>query len=852
MSRQHTLDGKELYPQIELDLKLKSAVSKWKQESYKGATDVTKRLLRYWFFEQHYDERGRELEFWQNQKEAIEALIYVYEVMKLHSLNDLLNAFEVSLPLTYQRPWPVYGFKMATGSGKTIVMEMAIVWQYFNNYFGSDNGVRYSNRFLVLAPNLIVLDRLYDGSFKDLREIKTLPFIPPEWKDYFDCQVILQAEKIRKTGKGVIYLTNIQQLYEKEKEPINPVDELLGNKPKSEDDPLTGWEYLLTSLSSEKELMIINDEAHHVYYDFPSEWYNSIKNIDEELRKRFGNGITLQLDFSATPKDRKGVFWSHIIYDYPLRKAIIDRIVKKVHIGIMSGVPKPPSDDYVTKYKAQIDVGLEKLREIKKELSKIKKKPVMFIMCDTNKHADQVAKYLENETDFKGRVLLIHTDSSGEITKKELPALRKAAREIDTNEYEIIVSVMMLKEGWDVRNVVVIVPLRAFDSPLLPEQTLGRGLRKMQPHLPNNEETLLVIDHPRFRQLWDAEIKQGDLEAKIEDIEKVKPDVHAIFPDPQKLQYDIEIPLLEGGVLKWAPDFSKIDLNKLEKGHFRINEIEVPKIRYTEKDLLSQKIVKEEELAFDYTDNYDLYLSYMVNAILKRNRLPKTHFPELLPLVNEYIQNYLFTEKFDITNPDLILKLNSPIIRECIANEFSKAIRELYIQEETPAYITRRYRVSDTQVIHTSKSEDMLYPPKKSVFNLIPADSQFEIDFMKYLDRQDDVIAYTKVMKNMMPLHIMYYDMQNCAHYYIPDFIVKAKCGLFIIETKGRELDLKENVRYKDKAADNWCKRIRELTKENWRYVKIVSDDFYSNNMLSFCTLVKNVGYQIDLDKYTK
>jgi type III restriction enzyme len=849
MSKQFTSNGKGAYKGIELDLKIKNAISKWKQKDYDGATDVTKRLLRYWFFEQHFDEKGRELEFWQNQKEAIEALIYVYEVMKLYSLNDLLNAFDVSLPLTYQRPWPTYGFKMATGSGKTIVMELAIVWQYFNKIFGSDNEVRYSNRFLILAPNLIVLDRLYDGSFKDLREIKMLPFIPPEWRDKFDCQLVLQTEKIRKYSKGIIYLTNIQQLYEREKEPLNPVDELLGEKPRKEGEPLTGWEYLITSLTEERELMVINDEAHHVYYDFPSEWYNSIKYIDEELRKKFGTGITLQLDFSATPKDKKGILWSHIIYDYPLRKAISDKIVKKVHIGIMSGVPKPPTEDYVTRYKAQIDIGLEKLTEIKKELSKINKKPVMFIMCDTNRHADDVARYLEEEKNLKGKVLLIHTDTSGEITKKELPMLRKAAREIDTNEYEIIVSVMMLKEGWDVRNVVIIVPLRAFDSPLLPEQTLGRGLRKMQPNLPNNEETLLVIDHPKFRQLWDAEIKQGDLEAKIEDAEKVKPELHVIMPDPKKLQYDIDVPILEGSVVKWTPDFSRIDLSKFGKNIFKISEVELPKIKYTEKELLSQKIIKEEELAFDYTDNYDLYISYITSGILRRNRLSKIYFSELLPKVDEYIQNYLFERPIDTNNPEIVLKLNNPFIREYIANEFSKAIKELYKEEQPLTYIVGRYKISDTQVIHTSKSEDMLYSPKKSVFNLIPADSRFEIDFMKYLDSQEDVLAYTKVLKNMMPLHIMYYDIQNYARYYIPDFIVKAKCGFFIIETKGREFDLKENVRYKDKAADAWCKRVKELTKENWEYVKIISDDFYSNITLSFCKLIKTIGYRRDLDK---
>lgn len=81
------------------------------------------------------------------------------------------------------------------------------------------------------------------------------------------------------------------------------------------------------------------------------------------------------------------------------------------------------------------------------------------------------------------------------------------------NRYEVIVSVMMLKEGWDVKNVCTIVPLRAYDSPVLPEQTLGRGLRRMSPENPDFTERLIVIDHPRFRQLWQAEIERGELVA---------------------------------------------------------------------------------------------------------------------------------------------------------------------------------------------------------------------------------------------------------------------------------------------------------------------------------------------------
>ena len=104
-----------------------------------------------------------------------------------------------------------------------------------------------------------------------------------------------------------------------------------------------------------------------------------------------------------------------------------------------------------------------------------------------------MAEYLEGHyPDLKDAVLVIHTKKNGEISestsgkaKEEMDFLREQANAIDELEspYKAIISVMVLKEGWDVRNVTTIVGLRAYSAPsnILPEQTLGRGLRKMYP-----------------------------------------------------------------------------------------------------------------------------------------------------------------------------------------------------------------------------------------------------------------------------------------------------------------------------------------------------------------------------------
>ena len=103
----------------------------------------------------------------------------------------------------------------------------------------------------------------------------------------------------------------------------------------------------------------------------------------------------------------------------------------------------------------------------------------------------------------------------------------------------------MLREGWDVRNVCVIVTLRSLSAAnkILPEQALGRGLRRMTPPGSGFDERVVVIEHEAFRNLWNAEL-DGGLIVEKEDADKIEPGAVTIFPDEAKRQYDIVIPQL--------------------------------------------------------------------------------------------------------------------------------------------------------------------------------------------------------------------------------------------------------------------------------------------------------------------
>jgi type III restriction enzyme len=122
---------------IESDQKIKQAVQSWRERKYEGSSQVTERLLEFWFKEEHILADGSRFGFWRCQREAIEAVIYIYEVCKYQSLYELARGFGVSIPVDPTKDlWSKYCFKMATGSGKTWVMALAMIWQYFNKIFG--------------------------------------------------------------------------------------------------------------------------------------------------------------------------------------------------------------------------------------------------------------------------------------------------------------------------------------------------------------------------------------------------------------------------------------------------------------------------------------------------------------------------------------------------------------------------------------------------------------------------------------------------------------------------------------------------------------------------------------------
>ena len=240
--------------------------------------------------------------------------------------------------------------------------------------------------------------------------------------------------------------------------------------------------------------------------------------------------------------------FSWTVYDYPLKQAIIDNVVKRPLKGIAKGIIEQRSDVASTRYQAYLAAGVERWKEYREQLRPVGKRPVLFVTMNDTNDADDVGDWLQKKylSEFSGeKLLIIHTDESGEVSKKDVDKARKISREIDDERSPVncIVSVLMLREGWGVQSVTVIVGLRPYTSKanILPEQTVGRGLRLMFRGATGYIERVDVIGNKTFIEFVEQLEREEDIELETF---KIGDRVHiiTISPDPHKMQMDITIP----------------------------------------------------------------------------------------------------------------------------------------------------------------------------------------------------------------------------------------------------------------------------------------------------------------------
>jgi type III restriction enzyme len=814
--------------------KIRLAVAKWRDEDYKGASKTSKSLLHFWFNQEHLIGQNK-FSFFFSQREAIESIIYLYEIANARDKYELMR-FDSSERVTtghFYENWTRYVIKMATGAGKTKVMGLTLVWSYFHKLYQAESTL--SKDFLVIAPNIIVLNRLRKD-FDGLKMFFEEPFFPEngfdekDWKNDFQLTLHIQDDLKPITESGNIFLTNIHRVFFNEEPEQSFETTFLGVKPKPDADTSKGLDLGKVMRSDKiKDLVVLNDEAHHIH-DSSLAWFKSIEDISNKLKLKNGNGISLQADFSATPKHNNGGIFVQTICDYPLVEAIKQNVVKSPVLpdeASRQKIQEKDSSDFVERYRDYIHLGYLEWEQQYEEL-KNHKTPILFIMTMSTKEADAAAAFLEDEYSLmKNSVLTIHTNNSGEIketasSKKDkdaLEVLRKAADEIDKDHspYKAVVSVLMLREGWDVKNVTTIVGLRPFgaDSKILPEQTIGRGLRKM--FSLDMPEKLVVVGTPAFLEFVES-LKTEGVEFQYSPMGKgskgkspVIVEVDKENPNKDLDALDIPIPQMSPRIYREFKNLALIDVSKFKnekiiQKHFNNDELKEIIFNDIDGDFSHKTVFK------NTTPDYRNIISFFTTRILSDSRLV-SGFNILYPKVENFVKYKLFTKEVELSDAQTMRNLSEIETKEVLKTTFKKAIDELTVTDKGTAEIKNFISLKLTKP-KVAENQSFLIP-KKSVFNKIIADNDFEMEFAAYCEnRFEDVISFAKNTfgEGGVNFSIEYQkENGNIASFY-PDFFIKTnKNTFFIVETKGRE-DL-DDIR-KIKRLANWCKDINTAPKE--------------------------------------
>jgi type III restriction enzyme len=809
---------------------LREAVKAWKAGGYKGVTDTTRILLNYWFYADHRLPTGLPFKYHASQQEAIETLIFVWEFEKIRTRKGLLERYAQDLRDLRLPPFDEfarYCIKMATGSGKTKVMALAVAWQFLNAMREQkDIAEDYAKTFLVVAPNVIVLERL-KTDFLGARIFKNDPIVPRElgifWDD-FDC--VMRDDGERAHAEGTLFLTNIQQLYERpdrsnEDEP-DAMTAVLGSKPPTQKLEMTDFGDRIALRSG--KLLVINDEAHHTH-DEESEWNNVIRRLHGKTT------IASQLDFSATPRFQKGAIFPWTISDYPLKQAIVDGIVKRPVKGLAK-IEEAKSDHASVRYRAYLAAGVERWREYREQLKPLKKKPILFLMLNGTDEADDVAEWLRTKypTEFGGHCTqVIHTKNNGEIKETDLEEARKAVRDVDLDDSPInaIVSVLMLREGWDVKNVTVVVGLRPYTAKanILPEQAIGRGLRLMFRDDPSGyTERVDIIGNKKFLDFVDDLEKLEELKLDTFELGKDKLRIITILPLEDRKEFDIGLPVLTPSLVRkksLAEEIAGLEVIAFQSIVLPMSEDDPRSKTFTYEgyDIITLKKEFEREYTIPEPQTAQEVIGYYARRIAEAVKLP-AQFAALAPKVREFFEQKAFGHPANLSEPAVVKAMSTAVAHYICVDVFKKALQALTIEEQTPQLLEPARSLSTCQPFPWSRP---VWEGQKCIFNLVPCDNDFEREFAKFLDNAKDVMAFAKLPR-AFGFTIEYTDTSMNLRNYEPDFVAIDKSGVnWLLESKGQE---NVDVLRKDVAAVRWCENASKLTDKQWKYAKVPQKEF--------------------------
>ena len=903
-------------------------------------TPTTAELLKFWFQQDYCDLRA--LNFHEGQRSAILHIIYAHEVIGARSLRELYEAVAGDAMLdggvlgevTRDRhAHPKYAAKMATGTGKTWVLNALLVWQYLNK-LASPTDERFTANFLLVAPGLIVYDRLLDSfqgktidgerdfTTSDIYRQQDL-FIPENYRTqvfgFLQSSIVTKAEIGRKvTGSGLIAITNWHLLAgQEDPDFISDEDEDDVEAPGREIDPKEAVESFfpltpgtatgnsldvldrryvrggpLEALKDLPDLLVFNDEAHHIHEVRKAdevtdvEWQRSLLEIASTKGARF-----VQIDFSATPYNEVGSgrkkgrhYFPHIVVDFDLSSAMRAGLVKALALDKRKDVASLPLD-----FKAERDeqkrvtglssgqrvmlrAGLKKLQILEEQFTDADpdKHPKLLVICEDTTVTPHVVEFLQSTELSEDDILRVDSGRKQELGPKDWEPIRERLFDVDRHKQpKVIVSVLMLREGFDVNNICVIVPLRSSEASILLEQTIGRGLRLMwrgndaidelkretRERIARREEptnyfdVLFIVEHPAFSQFYE-DLLGGDLVGEFgdgADSTDATGDLEHVDLRAGYQAYDFEVPI----IIRDADE---------ELKQPSIDPLTLPTSKYQVDWLIRQIGTGDRFVSHDaqtgtqYGDyrvdggiltatGYNDYLSRMTTRIteaLGRNltssagkykeisQFPilQAYKPLLTGWLDIYIRRRMFGQDFDPLEAENWRVLLIDDVAHDIAGVFATKLTEVQ-ESQSVAEAEVRYRLLSeikTIPVRTSSSVEV----RKCIYPKLPVPSKgggLERLVIEWADQDTRVEALIKVHEYRHDcLRRPYLKADGMPAQYSPDFLVRTDAEVYVVETKAQSALSDENVKRKQRAAVAWCEQLNLLEGHlradlSWNYV---------------------------------
>lgn len=846
---------------LELVETIRGRVDQWREAGYPGVTIVTRRLLEHW-----HDNTAREYPFYFCQLEAIETLIWCLEAAEEYKQGIYVPGDG--------GPWQRLCNKMATGAGKTTVMAMIITWQVLNALTYPKRNKDFSRAIFIVAPGLTVKGRLQ--------------VLIPSAGSYYDEFNLCPSEALRqKLNQAEILIENWHTLM-----PASEPKRSVVKKGAETDEAFT--RRVLGKLAAFKDIVVINDEAHHAYRK-PAEVKISKKQaeeagIDLDEATRWIEGldrlhktrrIQRCFDLSATPFAPTGkastdtALFEWIVSDFGLNDAIEAGLVKTPRVVVRDDampdaktmrsklyhIYRDPAVAEDLNRKAEPHEALPKLvkdaytilgadwRETARQWAESKhhSPPVMLTVCNRTETAARIEHFFNQgdchwpelqapgktlrvdsrvmekaevgetasaDKGYEARLEQVIDEAAIPETKKErLRAMKKEEllREIIDNvgkrggagqNLQKVISVAMLSEGWDAKNVTHIMGLRAFTSQLLCEQVIGRGLRRVG--YDKDENGLFLPEYvnvfgvplsiyepgeggdapppPKPSTQIDVVPDRASLELKWPNVLRietvVKPEltvewskVEPMTLDPVATVISAEIAPALGG----AADMSKvtaIDLSLLPE-EFRLQRLTFVAARKAFAELKANFKGNEEYLVFQ--------LIRLVETFLRSDKID---IPSLFH--SDPVRRRILIA----LNIDLIVRH----VLRFVTEQNTTALTPVF-DEDNPIGSTGQMRAW-----YTTKPN---MPTVKSHISHVVGDSAWEQYAANVFESREDVIAYAKNDHLSFQIHYLW---QGSRRRYIPDFIVRLANGKTLaLEIKGT--DSQQNKAKRD-ALDEWVRAI--------------------------------------------